>query len=25
MTFDEYIEDPEVQKLRDNLHEIEMI
>jgi len=25
MTFDEYLEDPEVQKLRDNLHEIEMI
>lgn len=25
MTFDEYLEDTEVQKLRDNLHEIEMI
>ena len=25
MLFDEYLEDPEVQKLRNNLHEIEMI
>ncbi|MHB1686081.1 MAG: ABC-F family ATP-binding cassette domain-containing protein [Ignavibacteriaceae bacterium] len=25
MTFDEYLEDPEVQKLRDALHEIEMV
>ncbi len=25
MTFDEYLDDPEVQKLRDALHEIEMI